>query len=60
MTYTCDGGDHVFHCDSCPECIEPEAQETFDEAWAEAKAEGWEVFKMRGEWTHTCPDCSED
>jgi hypothetical protein len=35
------------------------AADEFDVMIADAKAEGWAVHKVAGEWTHTCPACKE-
>jgi uncharacterized C2H2 Zn-finger protein len=55
-------GDLVFHCDSCTELFESETDD-FNEAWSNAKREGWTVRKMKvgmeGEWFHKCPECSK-
>lgn len=31
----------------------------FDVMIADAKAEGWAIQKVAGEWMHTCPSCRE-
>lgn len=31
----------------------------FDVMIADAKAEGWAIQKVAGDWTHTCPACAE-
>lgn len=35
------------------------AGDEFDIMIADAKAKGWAIQKVAGEWTHTCPDCAE-
>lgn len=31
----------------------------FDVMVADARAAGWSIQRVAGEWTHTCPDCRE-
>jgi hypothetical protein len=35
------------------------AGDEFDVMIADAKADGWAIQKVAGEWTHACPDCRE-
>lgn len=32
--------------------------EDFQIMISDAKADGWKVQKVAGEWTHACPDCA--
>jgi len=48
---------HEFECDydSCTECFDGFG--TFDEVWADAKADGWRCFKNdQGKFEHRCPE----
>ena len=52
------GGEILANCDKCG------YEETFDACdwdWQdvvdEIKAEGWKIYKVRGEWRNMCPDC---
>lgn len=57
MSVVREGGSVRFTCDSCADAFEPDAPTTsFNEAWAEAKEEGWRF--RDGE--HHCPSCAED
>lgn len=31
----------------------------FDVMVSDARAAGWSIQRIAGEWTHTCPDCRE-
>lgn len=44
-------------CDSCDDEYEGESGENFGVVWGRAKATGWRVRKIAGEWTHECPGC---
>ena len=51
-----------FCCDTCGETFDTE-KETFGEANATAKAEGWRFRKsyrsgVGEEWEHFCPECA--
>ncbi|TAM97293.1 MAG: hypothetical protein EPN45_19530 [Rhizobiaceae bacterium] len=35
------------------------ARDEFDVMVADARAEGFVIEKIAGEWAHTCPDCAE-
>lgn len=35
------------------------AADEFDVMIADAKAEGWAIQKIAGDWSHTCPACRE-
>ena len=57
-------GRQVFECDGCGDTHETRKTD-FNEAWAEAKAEGWQArpvsfVGMKDEqpvWIHSCPKC---
>ena len=50
----------VFHCDTCPEHIEPEGG-GFSEDFAIAKSKGWRAYMGPDkQWAHSCPSCTED
>jgi hypothetical protein len=49
-------GKIIFECDECGDTFESNTRE-FDEAWENAKDEGWRAYKEDGEWCHSCPDC---
>lgn len=54
-------GELVCECDEgCGTEFPGGVQEDFRAFVAELKAAGWKVEMVRGEWTHTCPDCRED
>lgn len=44
-------------CDACPDGIETEETD-FLKALDAAKAEGWKVRRIGGEWAHLCPACA--
>lgn len=45
-------------CDAC-DTAQPTSYERdeWDVMIADAKAAGWSVARVAGEWTHACPDC---
>lgn len=43
----------IFVCDDCGETFEATSR-NFDEAWGEAKEEGWTVTKHGDVWVHWC------
>ncbi len=49
----------AFSCDGCPDAIVTSVPvaDSFEEAWAEARAYGWQRRERKGEWQHFCPDC---
>lgn len=49
-----------FSCDGCPEAHEGQKGDNFNEAWAEARAAGWEGYQQAGQWNHRCPTCATD
>jgi len=46
----------AIECDCCEASDEFEGDD-FNEAFDEAKAEGWRAFKDGDDWMHKCPDC---
>lgn len=58
MSIEREGRQVTFCCDTCPEVSE--TGDDFHELLAEAKAEGWRVFKVGDEWCHACPDCASN
>ena len=51
------GDVHTWECDVCGTQCEPEG-DTFQEAWDEAKQDGWTAGRVNSEWVHRCPDCA--
>ena len=53
------GTEIEFVCDECGETHGPHEGHEFHDALAEAKSEGWTVFKEPtfGLWQHRCPAC---
>jgi hypothetical protein len=51
------GGRWRFQCDNCTEAVDT-ASGNFNEALAEAKAEGYRAYMLSGEWFHRCDGCS--
>jgi len=50
-------GRTVIQCDmNCESYIEADS---FDEAVAEKKEQGWKNRRVNGEWLDLCPDCAE-
>lgn len=49
-------GKIVIECDSCDEVFSSDSDD-FNEAWNEAKRDGWRTRKIAGEWLHGCPKC---
>jgi hypothetical protein len=49
-------GKLIFECDSCDETLTCDT-DNFNEAWNEAKREGWRSRKIGDEWVHGCPSC---
>ena len=47
----------LIECDSCSEVFEGHEDASFQEAWADAKREGWRTRKIADVWLHGCPDC---
>ena len=47
-------------CNGC-DVAHPKTYERdeFDVMIADAKAAGWTIARVAGEWTHSCPDCRE-
>jgi len=46
-------------CDKCSAAGEEYDGGTFQEAWADAKADGWRAWKDDAdEWCHSCPNCN--
>lgn len=43
----------IFVCDDCGETHEASSRE-FNEAWAEARDEGWSATKDGEKWVHWC------
>lgn len=58
MSFEKDGQLCRFICDSCDETYEVQSH-GFEDAWAEAKAEGWRCWpdEDTGDWMHKCPEC---
>lgn len=52
------GGRWRFQCDRCPEAIDTDRAD-WNEAFAEAKAEGFVAFRRDGMWFHYCRSCKE-
>jgi hypothetical protein len=50
------GGRWRFQCDDCPEAIDTN-QSDFNDALAEAKAEGFVAYNQGGMWFHKCGGC---
>ena len=46
----------------CDTCDHPQrstyAASDFDIMLEDAKRDGWIIASVKGEWQHTCPDCS--
>lgn len=60
MTYDANGGNGVFHCDTCPEHIETD-KDDFTQALIVARRKGWKTYKGPDkQWAHACPACVED
>ena len=58
MSHERNGQLHTFSCDSCGENEIEISSHDFNEAWEEAKSEGWRCFKNDDdEWEHRCPEC---
>ena len=60
MTTDFDRDDHILRleCDKCGTEDEFDG-DTFQEAWADAKADGWRAYKDDSdEWCHSCPNCN--
>jgi len=52
-------GQIVFYCDGCGDEFYESGTSEFNEAWADASAEGWTARKTNNGWTHKCPSCNE-
>lgn len=63
MTHRLDRGMHIFDCDECGEStvgesLGPQSRNpTFQEAWAQAKDDGWTAKRLDGTFEHWCPAC---
>lgn len=51
-------GELVFVCDTCDETLETHEPE-WNEAWADAKRQGWRAVKRGNGWEHNCPGCAK-
>jgi len=50
-------GKIVFECDECGAAYHTDSRD-FDDAWSDAKDDGWLAYKEGGSWCHSCPDCA--
>ena len=46
-------------CDGCPDTYD-DMTVSFKRFTADIKSRGWTTRRIGSEWTHFCPDCSED
>ena len=44
-------------CEGCDRRFEGHTEEYAD-VWTQAKAEGWEIRRVSGQWVHLCPWCA--
>ena len=47
-----------FACDECSESLELDDPADFNDAWAQARADGWRAEKTDEGWRHLCPGCA--
>ena len=48
---------YKLYCDCCDNCLE---FDSFEEAVAYKKKEGWKSFRNAGMWEDCCPECLDD
>lgn len=51
------GGETTLQCDGCPDTYGPYMDDDFDVLIADARSDGWAVYKDRNGWNHRCPNC---
>jgi len=51
------GNQFVAYCDFCSSGECETGEPDFRDAVITMQAQGWKVFRERGEWNHKCADC---
>jgi hypothetical protein len=51
----------VFNCDArgCNKNVGYDPDTSFEDAWTDAKSDGWVSTKQGDAWGHVCPSCSK-
>ena len=49
-------GSLTVYCDGCTDFVDT-IEDSFSEAWLDAKREGWSQLSEDGRFVHYCPDC---
>lgn len=53
------GFGYIASCDHCSYIEDFEEAESFVEAVAAIKQDGWVISKPKDEWNHECPSCKQ-
>jgi hypothetical protein len=49
---------HALKCEACDQRFEGRFSDQHADAWTRARAGGWEIRQVSGQWVHLCPWCA--